>query len=126
MNEDFIFPMIAALLGMACMVYVSIFCRKMRAMGGGFPRRMAARALGEDASPEEVDEALGDLRRRVLLAGLALVALFLVLLAGSFLLAWSLSFSSRPLALTGLAFLALTLSLCAFMLADNMRPEEKG
>lgn len=126
MNEDMIFPVIAALLGIACMVYVSIFCRKMRAMGTGFPRRMASRILGEEASPEEASEALEDLRRRVRLAGLASAALFLALLAGSFLLAWAFSFSSRPLALTGLALLSLSFSLCAFMLADNMRDGEKG
>lgn len=124
--KDMLFPFAAVLLGIACMAYASLFCRRMRAMGEDFPRRAAARVLGQEASPEAAAQALKALRRRVRLAGLALAALFLALLAGCFLLAPALSFSPRPLALAGLALLSLSFSLCAFMLAGAMRPGEKG
>lgn len=123
MDKNIMFPVLAALAGIASMAYTSSFCRKMRMMGEGFPGRMAARILGEDASPEEVAEALDGLRRRVRLLGLALAALFILLLAGSFLLAWSFSLNPRSLILTGLAVLALSFCLCAFILANNLRPQ---
>lgn len=128
MFDDIFFLVIIALAGISLMVYTSIFCRKMRFMGEGFPHRIVEKMLGEEgeegeeATPEEVEEALDGLRRRLRLAGLLCLALSIALLASAFLLAWQVTTGSRPLILVGLAVLFLSVSLSAFILKRNLPP----
>ncbi len=129
MFDDIFFLVIIALAGISLMVYTSIFCRKMRFMGEGFPHRIVEKMLGEEgeeATPEEVEEALDGLRRRLRLAGLLCLALSIALLASAFLLAWQVTTGSRPLILVGLAVLFLSVSFCAFILKRNLPGTPNG
>lgn len=127
MLSNIFFLVIMALAGITLMFYTSVFCRRMQFMGAGFPQRIVEKMLGEEgdegeeATPEEVEEALSGLHRRLLLAGLLLLALSLALLASAFLLAWQATTSSLPLILVGLAVLVFSASLSAFILRRNLQ-----
>jgi hypothetical protein len=116
MEKGLVALLAPAALGILLMIYVRIYLERMSAMGKDLPRRVVARMLGEEADPEEVEDELLGLRRRLRFYGLAALALSL-LLAATFI---ALVLLFRPYGafflLPGLAVLALSLGMSSLAL----------
>ena len=120
MQNEVILSVLPALAGMFFLGWISIYCRRMQSMGEDLSSRVVRNILGEEATPEEVNEEISHLRGRLLAAGVAFLCGAAVSLAACLLLAWRLETSLYPLVLAGVSALAICLALGAFVLRGSI------
>lgn len=120
MSEDMLLMLAPAVLGILLMIYARVYVGRMRSLRD-VSRRAVERLLGEGVGPEEVEEELRGLSRRIRFWGLV----FLVGSLGSACLGALLGVVKGPFpgwpAFPGLAVFLYSLGLSSLALARAIR-----